>query len=162
MTYDFCDFWLLLTHSSSVTLRATQVVRTQTMATWDMWYIDKCFLVWIIPLAYQSRESIIWVCTTSFIHTFIYRMFNIFIACLCVPMLLIPFSIYVFWFSFIDIHVFTWFRIYCRSFNFLYVTCHYLYLHAWSTSLDHAHVWLSNMHVTWLYHMYSRGCIWQL
>ena len=45
------------------------------MATWDMWYIDKSFLVWIIPLTYQPRESIIWAYTTSFVHTCI-------IACL--------------------------------------------------------------------------------
>ena len=56
------------TNSSSVNLRASQIVRIQTMATCDMWYIDKGFLVWIIPLTYQSRESIIWACTTSFVH----------------------------------------------------------------------------------------------
>jgi len=47
------------TNSSSVNLRASQIVRIQTMATWDMWYIDKGFLIWIILLTYQSRESII-------------------------------------------------------------------------------------------------------
>ena len=78
-------------HSSFATLRATQVVWTQTMATWDMWYIDEGFLVWIIPLTYQSRESIIWAYITSFIYTCIYRMFNVFIACLFVLKLLIPF-----------------------------------------------------------------------
>jgi len=51
------------------------------MATWDVWYIDEGFLIWIIPLTYLSRESIIWACTTSFIHTCIYRMFNLFTAC---------------------------------------------------------------------------------
>ena len=56
--------------------------------------------------------------------------------------------------------VFTWFRIYCRSFNFLYVTCHCLYLYAWTTSLDHVHVWLPE-HADWLYYMYSSGCFWQ-
>jgi len=45
------------------------------MATSDMWYIDEGFLVWIIPLTYQSRKSIIWAFITSFIHL-------IFIACL--------------------------------------------------------------------------------
>jgi len=74
--------WLLQTHSSSATLRATQVVWTQVMATWDMWYIYEDFLVWIIPLTYLSRESIIWVCTTNFVHTCIYRIFSVFIACL--------------------------------------------------------------------------------
>ena len=52
------------------------------MATWDMLYIDEGFLVWIIPLTYMSRKSIIWACTTSFIHTYIYRMFNVFNTCL--------------------------------------------------------------------------------
>jgi len=144
--------WLLQTHSNSVILRATQVVRTQTMATWDMWYIDKGFLVWIISLTCQSRESIIWACTTSFIHTFICCIFNIFIACLCVPILSIPFFMHVFRFRFIDIHVFTRSQIYC---HFLYATCHCLYLYAWATSLDHVHVWLFE-HANWLYHMYSR------
>ena len=36
---------------------------------------------WIIPLMYQFRESIIWACTTSFVHTCIYRMFNLFAVC---------------------------------------------------------------------------------
>jgi len=49
------------------------------------------------------------------------------------------------------------FWIYCRSFNFLYVTCHCLYLYAWTTSLDHVHVWLPE-HASWLYHIYSLGC----
>jgi len=51
------------------------------IATWDIWYIDEGFLVWIIPLTYLSRESIIWACTTSFVHTCIYCMFNLFTAC---------------------------------------------------------------------------------
>ena len=34
------------------------------------------------PLMYHSREFIIWACTISFGHTCIYRMFNVFIACL--------------------------------------------------------------------------------
>ena len=88
--------WLLQTHSSFVTLRATQVVWTQVMVTSDIWYIDEGFLVWIIPLTYLSCESIIWACTTNFVHTCIYRMFNVFIACLYVPMLSTPFSMHVF------------------------------------------------------------------
>ena len=72
-------------------------------------------------------------------------------------MLSIPFSMHVFRFRFIDIHVFTWFQIYCRSFNFLFVTCHCMYLYAWTTSLDHVHMWLPE-HANWLYHMYSSGC----
>jgi len=80
------------------------------------------------------------------------------VTCLCVPMLFKPFSMHVFRFRFIDIHVVTWFRIYFRCFNFLYVTCHCLYLHAWITSLDHAHMCLPE-HANWPYHMYSLGCI---
>jgi len=34
------------------------------------------------------------------------------------------------------------YMIYCRSFNFPYVICYYLYLHTWTTSLDHVHVYL--------------------
>ena len=48
------------------------------------------------------------------------------------------------------------FRIYCRSFNFLYVIGHCLYLYAWITLLGHVHVWLPK-HANWLYHMYSLG-----
>ena len=33
------------------------------------------------------------------------------ITCLCVPMLSTPFSMYIFWFRFIDIHVLSWFQI---------------------------------------------------
>ena len=32
------------------------------------------------------------------------------------------------------------YMIYYRSFNFPYITCHFLYLHTWTTSLDHVHV----------------------
>ena len=106
------------------------------MTTWDIWYIDEDFLVWIIPLTYQSHESIIWACTTSFVHTCIYRMLNVFIACLFVLKHSTPFSIYVFWFSLIDIHIFTWFQTYCLSPNF-----HLCYL-----SL---HVPVCLNHITW-------------
>jgi len=123
--------------------------------TSNMWYIDKGFLIWIIPLTYPSRESMIWAYTTSFVHTCI---FNVFIACLFILKLSTPFSVHAFWFRLIDIHLFTWFRIYWHSFNFLYVTCHCLYLYAWTTSLDHVHMWLPE-HANWLYHMYLAGCI---
>ena len=52
------------------------------MATWDIWYIDEGFFIWIISLTYLSCESIIWACTTSFVHTCIYHMFNVLIVCL--------------------------------------------------------------------------------
>ena len=73
-----------------------------------MWYIDEGFLIWIIPLTYQSRESIIRACTTSFVHTCIYRMFNLFTACLYVSMLFILCSMHVFQFQ---IHRYTCFTV---------------------------------------------------
>ena len=74
--------WLLQTHSSSVTLRATQVVWIQMMVTSDIWYIYEGFLVCIFPSTYQPHESIIWAYITSFVHTYIYRVFSVFITCL--------------------------------------------------------------------------------
>jgi len=47
----------------------------------------------------------------------------------------------VFYACFSDLNL-SIYMIYCRSFNFLYVTCYCLYLHAWTTSLDHIHVCL--------------------
>ena len=52
------------------------------MVTSDMWYIDEGFFVWIIPSTYQPHESKIWAYTTSFVHTYIYRVFSVFITCL--------------------------------------------------------------------------------
>ena len=122
---------------------------------------DKGFLIWIISLTYQSRESRIWACTTSFVHTCIYRMFSVFIPCLMylshVYMYLCSRHRFLCMLSDSDLSIC---MIYCHSFNFIYVTCHYLYMHAWTTSLDHVDVWLPE-HATWLYYMYSRGCIWQ-
>ena len=37
------------------------------METWDIWYIDESFLVWIVPSRHQSHESIYWACTTDFV-----------------------------------------------------------------------------------------------
>jgi len=34
------------------------------------------------------------------------------------------------------------YMIYCHSFNLPYVICYYLYLHTWTTSLDHVHFYL--------------------
>ena len=34
--------------------------------TWEIWYIDEGFLVWIIPLTYLSNEAVNWVCTADF------------------------------------------------------------------------------------------------
>ena len=151
--------WLLQTHSSSVTLK-TLVVWTQMMATWGMWYIDESFLFWIIPLTYQSLESIIWAYTTSFIHTCIYRMLNVFIVCL--------FDLssrhhFLFMFSDSDLSIY----MYLLGFGFtivplisIYVTGHCLYLYARITSLDHVHVWLPE-HANCLYLMYSWVIFWQ-
>ena len=61
------------------------------------------------------------------------------------------------WCSRCDRHLEYWFQIYRRSFNFLNVTYHRLYLYVWTTSLDHTHVWLPE-HANWLYHMYLPGC----
>jgi len=47
------------------------------MTTWGIWYIYEDFLIWIIPSTYQSHESIIWACTTSFVHICIYRMLDV-------------------------------------------------------------------------------------
>ena len=72
------------------------------MVTSVMWYIDEGFLVWIIPLRYQSHEFIYRARTTSFvssvypiiwclIHVRVYDHDTISNAC--------------FWFRFIDAHV---------------------------------------------------------
>jgi len=37
------------------------------MMTWDIWYIDEDFLVWIIPSMYLSYEAVNWVCTAGFV-----------------------------------------------------------------------------------------------
>ena len=80
-------------------------------------------------------------------------MFIIFIACLRVPMLSIPFFMHVFRFRFIDIHVFTWSRIYCHL-------C-YLSLHV-PVCLSHL-TWSCTRvpvtHAIWLYPMYSLGLL---
>ena len=54
-------------------------------------------------------------------------MFNVFIACFLCMLFDSDLLIYM---------------IYCHSFNFPYVTCYFLYLHAWTTSLDHVHMYL--------------------
>ena len=48
--------------------RTTEVVWTQAMVTWNVWYTYKGFLIWIIPSTYQSHESNVCACTTSFVH----------------------------------------------------------------------------------------------
>ena len=120
-----------------------KLYKLRRLATWDIWYIDEGFLIWIIPLTCQSRESIIWACTTSFVHTCIYHMFNVFNACLIylshVYVYLCSSYCFLCMFPISDLLIY---MIYCRSFNFLYVTCRYLYMHAWTTSLDHVHVCL--------------------
>jgi len=82
------------------------------MVIWDIWFIDEGFLVWIIPLVYQSHESIIWACTASFVHTCIYRMLDIsshVYMCQCSRHHIL---MHVFWFRFINTNVLTWFQIY--------------------------------------------------
>jgi len=63
-----------------------------------IWYIYESFLLWIILSTYQSHESKVCVCTTSFVHTCIYR------SCLCVPVLTTRFSTYAFQLD-LSIHV---------------------------------------------------------
>ena len=106
------------------------------MAIWDMWYIDEGFLIWIIPLTYLFCESIIWDCTTSFVHTYIYRMFNLLPH---IYMYLCSLYCLLCMFSVSDSSIY---MIYCHSFNLPYVICYYLYLHTWTTSLDHVHFYL--------------------
>ena len=82
----------------------------------------RVFLFVLSPWRYLSRESIIWVCTTSFIHTCIYHMFNLFTICLYVPCFSYCFLCI---FSVLDSSIY---MIYYRSFNFPYITYHFLYL----------------------------------
>ena len=62
----------------------TQVMRTQSMETWGIWYIDESFIVWIISSRYQSHESIYCAHTTSFVasvHLIIWCL--IMFQCVC-------------------------------------------------------------------------------
>jgi len=45
------------------------------------------------------------------------------------------------------------FRVTTDSLIFIYITGHYLYLYAWTTSLYHVHVWLPE-HANWFYLTY--------
>jgi len=74
------------------------------MVTWGICDIYKGFLVWIIPSTYQSNESKVWACTTSFVHTCIYWFTWCFRLCFCVPMLTTQFSTYAFQFD-LSIHM---------------------------------------------------------
>ena len=65
----FCTVFLLCY------FRATWVVWTQATVTYGIWYIYESILIWIIPSTYQPHKSIIWAYITSFVHTYIYRMF---------------------------------------------------------------------------------------
>jgi len=66
------------------------------------------------------------------------------------------FSMHAFQFRFIDMHVLD-LEFTTDSLIFIYATGHCLYLYAWTTSLDHVHVWLPE-HSNWLYLIYSLGC----
>ena len=148
---------LLQTHSCSITLRATQVVWTQMMMAWGIWYIDEGFLVWIIPSTYQSHESTIWACTTSFVHICVYRMLNVLWD---VFLYLSSRHRFLFMFSDSDLSIYIYlfdFRFTIVTLIFIYVTGHYLYLYVWTTSLEHMHMWLPE-HTNGLYLMYSLGC----
>ena len=77
------------------------------------------------PLDVSPHEFITWAYTTSFVHTYIYRVFSVFITCLiywsndyvnlC--------SLYRFPYMFSDLHVFTWSRIYCHFLILLVISC---------------------------------------
>ena len=59
--------------------------------------------------------------------------------------------------SYLSMHVYLLdFRFTTDSLIFIYVTGHCIYLYAWTTSLDHVHVWLPE-HANWLYLTYSLG-----
>ena len=92
-------------HSYSATLRATQVVWTQMMVTLGIWYIDEGFLVWIIPSTYQSHESKVWACITSFVPICIWYITWCLTVYTCVPVIMTLFFIHAFLFRFIDTHV---------------------------------------------------------
>jgi len=40
---------------------AIRVVYIQITITWDIWYMDEGFLIWIIPSMYLTHEAVIWV-----------------------------------------------------------------------------------------------------
>jgi len=100
------------------------------MVTRSIWYIHEGFLIWIIPTTYQPHESIIWACTTSFVHTCIYRMLvvssHVYVYVCSQHYFLCMFSD-----SDLSIHMYL---LDCRlttdSLIFIYVTGHYLYLYA--------------------------------
>jgi len=81
-----------------------QVVRTQSIEIWGIWYINESFLVWIIPLRYQSHESIYWACITCFV-TSIYPIIWCLIPALVCLCLQHSFQCMLFWFEFIDTRV---------------------------------------------------------
>ena len=43
------------------------IVRTQSIETWSIWYIDEDFLIWIIPSTFLSPKSVYWARTTGFV-----------------------------------------------------------------------------------------------
>ena len=47
--------------NNSLCYFAIQVVYIQITITWDIWYIDDGFLVWIIPSMCLSHETVIWI-----------------------------------------------------------------------------------------------------
>ena len=77
----------------SVIIKTTRIVWTQLIVTWGLKYIYEGFLIWIIPSTYQSHESVIWACITSFVHICLTWCF---IAYRCVPVLTTQFLIYAY------------------------------------------------------------------
>ena len=85
-------FQISIPFPCSIIVKASRVVYTQPIVTVHSVCVCVCvcvyegFLVWIIPSTYQFHESIIWACTTNFVHTCIYRMLDVsshVYMCLC-------------------------------------------------------------------------------
>ena len=137
------------------------------MVTWGIWWVGVCvcvcvcvyegFLIWTIPLTYQSHKFIIWACTTSFVHTCIYRMLDV-SSRVYVYLCSRHHFLCMFFDSDLSIHMYLLdFRFSTDSLISIYVTGLCLYMYAWTTSLDHVHVWLPE-HANLLHLAYSLVC----
>ena len=122
---------------------------------WGFRYLD-------YPLDVSTPWSIIWAYTASFVHTYIYRVFSVFITCchilshvyvyLCS---LYCFSMHIFRFRLTDIHVFTWSQIYCH-FSLYYLS---FPVPACLNHITWSCTRVPVMHAIWLYNMYSLGLL---
>jgi len=63
--------------------------------TWDIWYIDQGFLIWIIPSMYLSHEAVNWVCTADFaVFTFIGFYFGFLVMIIIISSIILYIFIY--------------------------------------------------------------------